>query len=67
MFNKIRSCLKPHDPSTSSRRLYRCQCNELFWSDSPSEVKQRHVGHKHTMAMNASPWEFFKMKVGWIK
>ncbi len=67
MFSKFKSWFKPHDPIVSSRRLYRCQCNALFWSDSPSEVKQKHVGHKHTMAMNATLWEFFKMKMGWIK
>jgi len=65
MFDCIRSWFKPHD--SSSRRLYRCQCNALYWSDSPSAVREKHVGHRHSMAMHASFWEFFKMKMGWIK
>jgi hypothetical protein len=65
MFDQIKSWFKPHDPS--SKRLYRCQCNELYWSDSPSKVKMKHVGHKQTMAMNATTWEFIRMKMGWIK
>ena len=65
MFDQIKSWFKPHDPS--SRRLYRCQCSELYWSDSPSEVKMKHVGHRKTMAMGATTWEFVRMKMGWIK
>jgi hypothetical protein len=65
MFNSIRSWFKPHD--SSFRKLYRCQCGDLYWSDSPSEVRKKHVGHRHSMAMNATFWEFFKMKMGWIR
>tara|TARA_R100000458_G_C8033850_1_gene88185 strand:+ start:139 stop:336 length:198 start_codon:yes stop_codon:yes gene_type:complete len=65
MFKKIKQWVKPNDPS--DRRLYRCTCGDLFWNDSPKEIKDKHAGHRFSLCINGSTWEFFKLKMGWIK
>jgi len=57
---------RPHKP-TKDRKLYRCDCGELFWSNSPQEVHRKHAGHRCRMAMGGSFFELIKIKLGLIK
>ena len=65
MINYLMQWLKPNDPQ--GRRLYRCSCGVLFWNDSPKSVKEKHVGHQVKLCIQGTAWEFFKLKMGWIK
>ena len=65
MKDYLKQWLKPND--CNSRRLYRCDCGDLFWNDSPQKIKNKHVGHRVKLCINGTMWEFFKLKMGWIK
>lgn len=56
--------LAPHDPGTSGRMLFRCQCGRLMWSDAPQRIRALHEGHQMRLAQSASLWEFAQMKLG---
>lgn len=61
----IKKLVEPNDPK--DRRLYRCSCGSLFWSNSSQEIRRKHDGHRFSLCINGSAWEFFKLKMGWIK
>jgi hypothetical protein len=66
MFDFFRRLFEPY-VSDGTQRLYRCDCGDLWWSNSPTEIRRSHVGHRHRMCLNGSPWEMFRLKMGWIK
>jgi len=52
------------EKSGTSRRLMRCQCGRLFWSDAPQEILRAHLGHHFWLAQQGSLWEWLKIKLG---
>ena len=58
--------LEPHRAEQSEKKLYRCSCGRLMWSDVPQEISRLHLGHQLRMATDGSMWEFAKMKLGWL-
>jgi len=59
--------VRPHDAELEGKMLFRCStCNGLFWKNGSKEFTA-HKGHRYSPALHTSVWEYFKMRVGWIR